>query len=126
MNLVGGYPAFGSGLPFTVIGGGGPLLGGVIMSYVTYRPSGVTDLWDRVTDLSRIPLRWGVITVAFFPLLALITGTIALLTTDATFVLDVGELRTLLGDPSAFVIAVLVIVIVGPLPEEIGWRGVPP
>jgi uncharacterized protein len=123
VNIVGGYEAFGPGLPFTVIGGAGPFLGGIVMSYVTYGRKGVYDLWDRLTELRRIPLRWGVITITFFPLLAVLTGTITVLTTDATFVLDTGEFRALLSEPSAFVIAVLVILIVGPFPEEIGWRG---
>lgn len=123
VNIVVGYEAFGAGLPFTVIGGAGPFLGGIVMSYVTYGRKGVYDLWDRLTELRRISVRWGVVTIAFFPLLAVLTGTIAMLTTDTTFVLDAGELRALLGEPSAFAIAALVILVVGPLPEEIGWRG---
>lgn len=123
VNIVGGHEAFGAGLPFTVIGGAGPLLGGSIMSYETYGRGGVSDLWDRLTDPRRIPPPWGVITIAFFPILAVLTGTIAVLTTEATFVLDVGEFRALLREPSTFVATALVILVVGPLPEEIGWRG---
>ena len=123
VNIVGGYDAFGTGLPFTIVGGAGPFLGGVVMSYVTYGRKGLLDLWNRLTELRRISLQWGVITMMFFPLLAVLTGTIAVLSTDATFVLDAGEFLALLGEPSAFAIAVLVILVVGPLPEEIGWRG---
>lgn len=123
VNIVWGYEAFGSGLPFTTIGGAGPFLGGLVMSYVTYGPEGVPDLWARLTDLQRIPFRWGVITVVLFPLLAVLTGTVALLITDAAFVLDLREFFALLGDSPAFVGTVLVILVVGPLPEEIGWRG---
>ncbi|MEA5386834.1 CPBP family glutamic-type intramembrane protease [Haloarculaceae archaeon H-GB2-1] len=123
VNIVGGFEAFGAGLPFTIIGGAGPFLGGVVMSYVTYGRAGVSDLWNRLTEIRRISLRWGVLAIAFFPLLAVLTGTIAVLTTDATFVLGVGELRSLLADPSAFVVTLLTLLVVGPLPEEIGWRG---
>lgn len=82
---------FGAGLLFTIIGGASPFLGGIVMSYVTYGPKGVYDLWDRLTEFCRIPLRWGVLTITFFPLLAVLTGTIAVLTTDATFVLGAGS-----------------------------------
>ncbi len=123
VNIVGNYEAFGLGLPFTIVGGTGPFLGGIVMSYLTYGRNGLADLWNRLTELGRIPLRWSVVTIAFFPLLAVLTGTVAFLTTDASFILDLWEFRALLGKPAAFVVTVLVLLIVGPLPEEIGWRG---
>ena len=93
------------------------------MSYLTYGPTGLVDLWHRLTELRRISLRWGVISIVFFPLLAAVTGVIAVLVTGATFVLDAGEFLALLGEPSTFAMAVVVLLVVGPLPEEIGWRG---
>ncbi|WP_436926672.1 CPBP family intramembrane glutamic endopeptidase [Halosimplex amylolyticum] len=123
LNIVGDYGAFGAGLPFTVVGGAGPLLGGIVMSYVTYGRQGLSDLWARLTEIRRISPGWGIVTIAFFPLLAVLTGAVAALATDAAFVIDVGEFRSLLEDPSAFVLTALVILVVGPLPEEIGWRG---
>jgi hypothetical protein len=62
VNIAGSYEAFGPGLPFTIVGGAGPFLGGIVMRYVTYGRNGVADLWDRLTVLGRIPLPWGVIT----------------------------------------------------------------
>jgi membrane protease YdiL (CAAX protease family) len=123
VNVVGGYEAFGAGLPFTVLGGAGPLLGGLVMSYVTYGRRGLADLRRRLTDLRRIPPRWGLVALAFFPAFAAATGAIAALLAETRFVLEVGELRALLRDPSALLVTALVILVVGPLPEEIGWRG---
>ena len=123
VNIVGGYDAFGAGLPFTVLGGAGPLLGGLCMSYVTYGRRGVADLWDRLTDPKRITPRWGVVAVAFFPVLAVLTAAVTAAVTDAPLVLDATALRTLIGDPVALLRTALVVFVVGPLPEEIGWRG---
>lgn len=57
------------------------------------------------------------VTVAFFPLLAVLTGTIAMLTSDATFVLNAGELHTLLGEPIG--IALRIVLILG----IVAWFG---
>ena len=123
VNVLAGYDAFGPGLPFTVLGGVGPLLGGVVMSYVTYGRAGLVDLWERLTDIDRIPLRWAVVTVALFPALVVVTAVVASPVVGEFFSLDIGELAALLADPGGLVGTVVVILVVGPLPEEIGWRG---
>ncbi len=123
VNVLGGLDAFGPGLPFTVIGGAGPLLGGLVMSYVTYGRQGLSDLWDRLIGLRRIPVGWAVVLITFFPLLAVLIGAVAFVLTDAPFVIEAQQFRELLGDPTALLVSALIILIVGPLPEEIGWRG---
>ena len=123
VNIFGKYDAFGTGLPFTFIGGTGPLLGGIIMSYVTYGRGGVYDLWDRLSEFRRAAPQWWMITIAIFPLLAFSSGVIAALITDAAFIIDVAELRALVREPAALIVTILVILVAGPLLEEIGWRG---
>lgn len=121
-NILAGYDAFGRGLPFTVLGGVGPLLGGVIMTHVTYGPAGLADLRDRLTNIRRISARWGTVAIAFFPVVVVLTALLAGLLTGQLFPLET-TLDELLRRPVALLSTALIVLIVGPLPEEIGWRG---
>lgn len=122
VNVVAGYDAFGQGLPFTILGGLGPLLGGVVMTYVTYGRAGLADLRDRLTNPQRIRLPWAIVTIGFFPVLVLLTALFVGLVSGGQFPLETG-IGELLREPGRLLTTVLVILIVGPLPEEIGWRG---
>ncbi|WP_123537585.1 CPBP family intramembrane glutamic endopeptidase [Halosimplex salinum] len=122
VNVIAGYEAFGRGLPFTVVGGVGPLLGGVAMTYVTYGPRGLADLRERLTDIERISPRWAATTVLFFPVVTFLTASVTGVVTGNPLPLETTFFE-LLGDPGAFVATALVILVVGPLPEEVGWRG---
>lgn len=122
-NVLGGYDAFGAGLPFTVVGGAGPLLGGVVMAYVTYGRASLADLGDRLVDPRRVPARWAAVAVLLFPALAVVTALATGLRTGRPVPLDLGELAALVADPTALATTVLVLLVVGPLPEEVGWRG---
>ncbi|AGN00833.1 hypothetical protein L593_04410 [Salinarchaeum sp. Harcht-Bsk1] len=123
VNVVGGLDAFGAGLPFTVLGGVGPMLGGIAMAYVTYGGVGLADLRRRLTDTAWLRSSWALLVVGLFPALVVATGLVIAIATDASQPLDASELVALLGDPVALVGTTVVIVLVGPLPEEIGWRG---
>lgn len=122
VNVFAGYDAFGRGLPFTVLGGTGPLLGGVVMTYVTYGPAGIADLRDRLIDTRRIRARWAIVTVGFFPAVVVLTALLAGVILGPPFPLE-STLGELLRQPVTLLTTALVILIVGPLPEEIGWRG---
>lgn len=124
VNVVAGFEAFGTpGVVFTVLGGLGPLLGGVVMTQRTYGASGHGDLWRRLTDVRRIPLPWWLVVVGVFPAttagaawLALRYGRVASLP-----VLDVPVGPV--GNPLGLVAYLSFVLLLGPLPEEIGWRG---
>ncbi|MFC7097884.1 CPBP family intramembrane glutamic endopeptidase [Halobaculum marinum] len=123
VNVVAGLDAFGAGLPFTLLGGAGPLLGGVVMSRDTYGRAGLVDLGTRLVDPRRLSPRWVAVTVLLFPTLAVVAGAATAVGTGAVTVLDVSTLAGLLTSPAALASTVAVTLVVGPLPEEVGWRG---
>ncbi|WP_458209411.1 CPBP family intramembrane glutamic endopeptidase [Haladaptatus sp. NG-SE-30] len=124
VNIVAGFDAFSvPGIGFTVLGGLGPPLGGVVMSWVTYGHEGVQDLWRRMTDVSRIPFRWFAVIFLLVPALTAIAAGVAAIAGIAADPLDLEELSNLLANPVGLVAYVGFVLVLGPLPEEIGWRG---
>ena len=122
VNVVWGLEAFGAGLPFTVLGGAGPPLGGVVMSYVTYGRAGLVDLRDRLLDPRRASPRWWIVALAFFPTLVVATAALSALSAGGVFPPET-TVGALLAEPATLATTALVVLVVGPLPEEIGWRG---
>ena len=88
INVLAGYDAFGQGLLFTVLGGIGPLLSGIVMAYVTYGSRGLTDLWQRLIDPGRIQPRWAAVTILFFPVVTILTALVAGIITGQSFPLN--------------------------------------
>jgi uncharacterized protein len=105
------------------VGGAGVFLGGWVMSGVVYGRGGVRELAVRVVDPRRVPGRWWAVVLLLFPLLtgaAAIVGVVAGITLVP---LDLRGAGARLLDPASFFAFVLFILVIGPLPEEIGWRG---
>ncbi|WP_137284847.1 CPBP family intramembrane glutamic endopeptidase [Halorussus salinisoli] len=124
VNIVAGFDAFGfPGVVFTVLGGAGPPLGGIVMSRVTYGRTGVRDLRNRLTDVRRIPPRWLAVVVLFEPAITVVSGVVATILDPGTRHLSVEELTGLAADPLGLLAYAGFVLILGPLPEEIGWRG---
>lgn len=111
------------GIVFLVIGGTGVLLGGIAMAWLVDGRRGLADLWNRLVDPGLIPLRWTPVLVLLFPALALGAGGLVLATGVGETPIDVAGLVDLVADPVGLIIALTVILLLGPLPEEIGWRG---
>lgn len=93
------------------------------MSWVTYGHEGVQDLWRRMTDVSRIPFRWFAVIFLLVPALTAIAAGVAAIAGIAADPLDLEELSNLLANPVGLVAYVGFVLVLGPLPEEIGWRG---
>jgi membrane protease YdiL (CAAX protease family) len=124
VNVVVGLDAFGfPGVAFTALGGVGPMLGGVVMSRVTYGREGLRDLRRRLVDPKRIPLRWFAVALLLQPLFLVVAAAVALLLGVSVDPIDAAELLDLLSDPVALVAYAGFVLLLGPLPEEIGWRG---
>lgn len=124
VNILAGFDAFGfPGVTFTVLGGAGPMLGGIVMSRATYGREGWRDLWNRLTEVQRIPVRWFAVVVLFEPAITLISGVGASMLDPGRQHLDFAELTGLLGDPLGLLAYAGFVLLLGPLPEEIGWRG---
>ncbi len=58
-----------------------------------------------------------------FPVLALIAAALAVLTGASVQPFDLGSSENLVANPAQLIIFLSFILIIGPLPEEIGWRG---
>jgi membrane protease YdiL (CAAX protease family) len=102
----------------------GPLLGGVGFACFAHGAGYRRDYWRRLVEIGRIPPRWGLFVVLFAPLLMV-----------AAVLLDVaagqGEAppliaeraSSLLSTPAVVPSFLLTVLLNGPLPEELGWRG---
>lgn len=109
------------GLALYIAGGLGPLLAAVILTMFGEDRQTQADFWARILQVRRIGWRW-------FPI---ILGLPALLTGVAVVIdralggtgAQLDRAADLIADPLTVVPFVLVTIIVGPLPEELGWRG---
>jgi uncharacterized protein len=108
---------------FFVIGGAGVFLGGIVMSRLTYGPSGLRDLGRRLVDPTCIGARWWAAVLLLYPALALAASGLALALGATARPLDVEAAAARLADPLGLLAMMGFILIIGPLPEEIGWRG---
>jgi uncharacterized protein len=105
------------------VGGLGPLIAGVAMTYGVGGRAGLRDLAARIVDPRRIPARWLAVAL-LLPVISmgLAVGAAALAGDLATAV-DAGQLRELLPRPVALLGFAAFVLVFGPIPEEIGWRG---
>lgn len=113
------YPA----VVFFVVGGAGVLVGGVVMSRVVLGPDGLRDLGRRIVDPTRIGDGWWAVILLIYPAIALAAAGLALVLGATTEPLDLGAAAARLASPAALFGMMGFILIAGPLPEEIGWRG---
>ncbi len=106
-------------MSIVLIGAFGPSIMGVASTYRTGGREAGRELWQRFFRLRRIPLRWLILTLALFPAIAIVG-----------YIID----SALGGNPPpanmetlthpAHLIGFFVIMILGgPLAEELGWRG---
>ncbi len=110
------------GVFFFILGGMGVLLGGIVMTRVVRGADGLRDLGRRIVDTRRIPGRWWAVVLLFFPVLTLLAGTLSAAFGDAQAFDFAGALQRVL-DPVGLAGMIGFTLVVGPLPEEIGWRG---
>lgn len=106
---------------FFVIGGAGVFLGGIVMSRLTYGPAGLHDLRQRLVNPSRIGARWWATVLLLYP--ALTVAAAALAWRATTEPLDLAAAAARLSNPIGLAAMMGFILIIGPLPEEVGWRG---
>ncbi len=106
-----------------VLGGLGVLLGGIIMTRLTYGMDGLGDLARRIVDARRITGRWWAVILLFFPVMTLLSGILALATGATLQPFDLQGVAQRLANPASLAAMIPFTLIIGPLPEEIGWRG---
>jgi uncharacterized protein len=104
-------------------GGVGPLLAGVYWTWRTTGGEGLRDLGLRLVAPRLIPPHWLAVILLLPPLLMAGGVAVAMLFGSGAVELDASALLDVLADPVRLVALVPVLLLFGPLPEEVGWRG---
>ena len=116
--ILGGIKDFpGSILQY--VGGAGPLVAALITTYFFESRIFQRDFWSRTFNPKRIPWRW------LFP--ALLVHPAIILTSGLIEVLLGGELLfnpSIFSNPLSLLTLIFTVFVLGPLPEEMGWRGI--
>lgn len=105
------------------IGGLGLPIGGVVMTGRVAGRDGLRDLGRRLVDPDRIGGWWWVVILFLLPAIKLIAGGLAVLfgVTDVPF--DGEAVAAQVTQPLDLLLYLGFVLLLGPLPEEIGWRG---
>jgi len=108
------------GIPM-LLGVIGPMVTGIIFTYLTRDKEGRRDYWKRVIDFKRIPGKWVLVIFLFVPVLNVLAALVDVVSggTGATW----GEAAlNVLTDPSSIILSILFSTLI-PFIEELGWRG---
>ncbi|MFN3746801.1 MAG: CPBP family intramembrane glutamic endopeptidase [Hyphomicrobiaceae bacterium] len=105
------------------IGGAGVLIGGVAMPAMHFGSAGLADLGRRIIDPRPIRPQWWTFILLFFPLITVAAAVMAGFAGLDAAISPLGDITGLTNSLPAFLAFVGFILLVGPLPEEIGWRG---
>jgi uncharacterized protein len=106
-----------------IVGGAGVFLGGLVMSRASYGSAGLPDLWRRLVDVGRIGARWWTVILLLYPALTLAASAAALALGVSDRPVDLHAAAAWLAEPHRLLAMMAFILVIGPLPEEIGWRG---
>jgi len=105
------------GLVLFMLGGFGPSIIGLIF----LKKSKAPDLKSRLLSIKKMGLKWFLLSLTIYPLLF---GFSLLIHSLYGGEAPTGELITdMLSNPIVFLISTVVIFLLGPLAEEVGWRG---
>jgi membrane protease YdiL (CAAX protease family) len=113
-------------MPTTIllyVGGVGVLLAGIAMTHAVRGADGLRDLGRRTADPRRIGARWWAVILLLYPALTFAAAGIAMAAGVTGRPLDLAGAAARIADPAALLSTAAFILILGPLPEEIGWRG---
>ncbi len=110
-------------LLFIYLGGLGPPLAAILMTYLTMDRPALAELLLRVVDVRRIAPRWYAPIFLLVPLVTLTAIVLGVLTGVPAETIKAGAVSELPTLPSELISFVIFTFLFGPLPEEIGWRG---
>lgn len=119
--LLGRHVSTFPGTLLFLLGGLGPLLAGVLLAYLTNDQEGWRDYWRRVVDFKRIGAGWYAVILLTVPLLT--AGAVALEILSGGSLPQPEAAARFLSQPLTILPSVVFALILGPLPEELGWRG---
>lgn len=112
------YGWFVLNVPFMVTASLSATVAALVMIYSSDSSNMVKDYWDRVFNIRRIGSRWWFFILLFIPVINLISVFLSVMFGKSLSQLQL-EAR-FLESPILFTFLIL---IYGPLPEELGWRG---
>lgn len=104
-----------------VLGGIGPAVGALILLYLRHDPQERRDYWQRVIDTRRIPPVWWAISLLTVPALTALAAGIDRVLERGGWQLEAAG--RFLDRPLSILPFMFFILLFGPLPEELGWRG---
>lgn len=105
------------------IGGLGLPIGGVVMTARVAGHEGLRELGRRLVDPTRISLGWWAAVLLLLPAIKLTAGGLAVLFGAADVPFRLEEAAALVAHPAELLLYLGFVLLLGPLPEEIGWRG---
>ncbi|MBU0512703.1 MAG: CPBP family intramembrane metalloprotease [Chloroflexi bacterium] len=100
------------------IGGIGPAVGGILLTYLNRDKESRKDYWRRVLDVKRIGGKWYLVILLGYPLITVLLSII-----ENGQVQITETFKELLTQPVGILSFAIFVFIFGPLPEELGWRG---
>jgi membrane protease YdiL (CAAX protease family) len=100
------------------LGGLGPPVAGIALTYLNKDKSYQKEYWQRVLNPKRIGGKWYLVILLGYPILAFL---VALILNGQIQLSE--TLKDLLEQPLSLITFAIFIFIFGPLPEELGWRG---
>jgi len=103
------------------LGGIAPSLWGIALTHLEGNRQERRDFWRRVLDPRRIPVRWLLVIVLLNPLV--MATSIALGVAGGAEPPSFEFLSDMLSQPRQLAQLLLVLLVGGPLAEELGWRG---
>ena len=112
-----------AGIVLLVLGGLGLPLGGTVMTWRVAGRDGLRDLGHRLVQPGRIPGRWWAVVLGLHPAIKLTAGGLAVLLGATDIPFHLAEAKALVVQPGDLLTFLGFLLLLGPLPEEIGWRG---
>ena len=104
-----------------VLGGFGPSIAGIIMTYRTQDREGRRDFWKRSINFKQIGAAWYAVILLIFPLVYGLAILLDMLLGGTPP--GVEAIAQIAAQPASLIIMLLMTLIMGPLAEEFGWRG---
>lgn len=123
IGLDGGFTTL-RGYGLLLLGLLGPAIGGIVCARLMFDENEWRDYWARLIDPRRVTPRWWLVTLLFAPGLVAATLLIALAAGEPDTLRHLHKsLALLAAAPMVIAPFLLQVLLQGPLPEELGWRG---
>ena len=101
------------------VGGAGPLVAALILIHGFENRTVQRDFWSRTFNPRRIPWRWALVALSIHPIILFVS-----IAVDLAMGGKLQMQATKLTGLSSVISLVFFVFVFGPLPEEMGWRGV--